>query len=287
MKNLPIEVLRTFVTVAELGSFTQAGDLLGRSQPAISIQIKRLENMSHTPLFIRRGHQLTLSNAGKVFFNYARQILNLNDDAIAQLEQHSIIGKVHFGIPSEFASALLPKIVGRFSQSYPSVSLQVTCDLSQNLIAQRKQKNYDLILVTHNDALHKSSTQLIADDLVWVSSAEYEINHHDVIPLIVAPEPCKYRQRCIQILKEKKQAWRIVYTNPDLNGIQAAISEGLGVTVLAKTTVPSGLNILQDSDKLPHLGKVFISLIYDEEKTDAAVKLLVDYVIMSLSKLSM
>lgn len=282
VKNLPIDILRSFVTIAELGGFTYAGELLGRSQPAISLQIKRLEELVGSPVFIRNGHQLLLSNSGKVLFGYAQQILRLNDDAVSQLRQSDVSGKVRLGIPSEFATALLPKIVGRFSKTYPGVGLEVKCDLSRNLLADNKKDEFDLILALHDNPSTKRGSQIKADDLVWVSSADHDAHAQTVVPLIVAPDPCIYRNRGIAQLNKIKQAWKIVYTNQDLSGIQAAIEEGLGVTVLAKSTVPATLKILKPSEKFPELGKIGISLLYKKSTANEATARLTDYLKASL-----
>ena len=282
MKNLPIDLLRSFVTIAELGGFTYAGELLGRSQPAISLQIKRLEELVGSPVFIRNGHQLLLSNSGKVLFNYAKQILNLNDDVLSQLRQSDFGGRVRLGIPSEFATALLPKIVARFSKTYPNVALEVKCELSKELLADNNKDNFDLILALHDNPSTKRGSQVKADELVWVYSPEHNVHTQTTIPLIVAPEPCIYRSRGISRLTKIKQAWNIVYTNQDLSGIQAAIEEGIGVTVLAKSTVPDTLKILKSSERFPELGKIGISLLYKKSTANEATARLADYIKASL-----
>ena len=283
MKNLPIDLLRSFVTIAELGGFTHAGELLGRSQPAISLQIKRLEELLGFSVFIRNGHQLMLSNNGKVLFNYAQQILHLNDDALAQLQQSDFSGRVRLGIPSEFATALLPRIVGRFSKTYPSVALEVTCQLSKVLLADERKDNFDLILALHDNPAHRRGGQVKVDELVWVYSPRHDAHTQAVIPLIVAPEPCIYRHRCIARLNKHKQPWHIVYTDQDLSGIQAAMEEGIGVTVLAKSTVPDTLRILRSSGKFPELGKIGINLLYKKSRASEATGRLADYIKTSLA----
>ena len=119
MKNLPMDLLRAFVSVAQLNSFTKAGELLGRSQPAVSLQIQRLEELVDETLLVRNGKNLELSEAGENLYDYANQILTLNDLAISQLSKSTITGKIRLGIPSEFATVLLPKIVSRFRQGLP------------------------------------------------------------------------------------------------------------------------------------------------------------------------
>ncbi len=283
MKNLPIDLLRSFVTIAELGGFTQAGELLGRSQPAISLQIKRLEELLGAPVFIRNGHQLLLSNNGRLLFSYARQILHLNDDALAKLRQSEFGGRVRLGIPSEFATALLPKIVGRFSKTYPGIALEVKCELSKNLLADDNKDNFDLILALHDNPATRRSSQLKVDELVWVYSPQHDAHTRTSIPLIVAPEPCIYRQRGIAKLNKNKQPWNIVYTNQDLSGIQAAIEEGIGITVLARSTVPDSLKTLKPSAKFPELGEIGINLLYKKSTANEASGRLAEYIKTSLA----
>ncbi|MCF7980727.1 MAG: LysR family transcriptional regulator [Pseudomonadales bacterium] len=283
MKNLPMDVLRSFVTVAELRGFTQAGELLGRSQPAISLQIKRLEEMVGSPLLKRSGQQLDLTLAGRQLFDYAKKILALNDEALAQFIKPMVSGRIHFGIPSEFATALLPKIVGRFAQSYPSVTLEVTCDLSKNLLNPKSGQHFDLVLALHDNPNAKRSDLIKVEELVWVTSTDHQAHLLPTVPLIAAPEGCIYRHRGINALKKIHQPWRIVYTIPDLTGIQAAIEEGLGVTVLAKSTVPDNLQIIKPSDKFPKLGKIGVSLNYQNKNTNDAITRLVEFVKTSMS----
>ena len=145
-KNLPIDVLRSFVAILEYGGFTQAGEVLGRSQAAISLQIKKLEGQLDKPLFDRSSQAIRLTAAGETLMEYARQMLALNDRAFAELQERSIEGRVRLGIPSEFATALLPRIVGRFSSENPDVTLEVNCDLSKNLLADLDKNAYDLAL---------------------------------------------------------------------------------------------------------------------------------------------
>jgi len=283
MKNLPMDVLRSFVTVAELGGFTQAGELLGRSQPAISLQIKRLEEMTNTHLFSRSSQGLKLTQQGEVLFKYASDILTLNDEAMNTFLKPTLSGRVRFGIPSEFATTLLPKIVGRFAKAYPNVTLEVTCDLSKRLLSEERANQFDLILALHDNPSNKHRGQVKADELVWVTSPDQHAHEKDAIPLIVAQEGCIYRHRAVQSLRKINQAYRVVYTIPDLAGIKAAIEEGLGVTVLAKSTVPDNLKIIKPSEKYPKLGTIGISLIYDHKDPNEAMKRLVEFVATSLA----
>ena len=259
-KNLPIDVLRSFVAILEYGGFTQAGEVLGRSQAAISLQIKKLEGQLDKPLFDRSSQAIRLTAAGETLMEYARQMLALNDRAFAELQERSIEGRVRLGIPSEFATALLPRIVGRFSSENPDVTLEVNCDLSKNLLADLDKDSYDLVLGLHPSPSEAGNNLIKVDNLVWVAGRDDHLEDK-ILPMIVAPEGCIYRSRATEELKRKHQPWRVVYTIQDLSGIRSAIEEGLGITVLAESTVPKSLSIIRDSERLPKLGKIGVSLL--------------------------
>jgi DNA-binding transcriptional LysR family regulator len=274
MKNLPMDLLRAFVTVVEFNSFTKAGELLGRTQPAISLQINRLESMLDETLLVRDGKNLALSIAGETFFDYAKQILSLNDLAVSECTKSTVMGKVR----------LVPKIVGRFAKAYPNVTLEVNCELSKTLLSRSGKAAHDLILALQNNPLEESENLVKTDNLVWVSGSEYNAQKPPPVPLIVAPEGCIYRQRAIRVLNKIKQPWQIVYNIPDLTGIQYAIHEGLGVTVLAKSTVPENLKIIPNSQRYPDLGTVGISLLNVRKNTkNQAIDLLAEFLRTSLA----
>ena len=277
MRNLPMECLRAFVTVAEVKGFTQAGQLLGKSQPAVSLQIKRLEELIGAQVFLRGSHQLELTQPGERMLGYARQILALNDEALAELALPVISGRVRFGIPSEYATILLPRVLGRFAHAYPAVTLEIRCDLSANLLAEEPNP-YHLVLALSDSPERTGSSWIGADELVWVTSARHDTHRQPTLPLIVAPTPCLYRARAIKVLKDVGRSWRISYTNTDISGIQAAIEEGLGVTVLAQKTVPDSLRILPFSRSFPRLGQVRVHLHHQDNREPETVSRLADYV---------
>ena len=278
MKNLPMDLLRSFASVAQLNSITKAGELLGRSQPAITLQMQRLEELVDETLLVRNGKNMDLSEAGDRLYEYANQILSLNDLAVSEFSKSAVTGKIRLGIPSEFATVLLPKIVSRFAKAYPNVTLEVNCELSKNLLTKSGKASHDLILALQDDPNAKDSALVKTDPLVWVAGSDMTSQKVSVVPLIVASQGCIYRNRAIRILDKSKQPWQIVYTNPDLTGIQYAIQEGLGVTVLAKSTVPDNLKILRPSPRFPELGDVGISLLFTgRHRKNEALQLLAEY----------
>jgi DNA-binding transcriptional LysR family regulator len=284
MKNLPMDLLRAFVSVSQLRSFTKAGELLGRSQPAVTLKIKRLEELVDQKLFLRGGKSLELSDAGIALYNYAKQILTLNDLAISQISKSTVHGKIRLGIPSEFATVLLPKIISRFAKAYPNVALEVNCELSKYLLTRAGRESHDLILVLADQDTNLDGDLVKTDQLVWVSSKKFNRTKKDAVPLIVASEGCIYRHTAMTGLSNASLSWKIVYTNPDLTGIQYAIQEGLGVTVLSRSIVPENLHILSASAGLPSLDRVSINIICNEQRSnDEAIELLKEFLTASLT----
>lgn len=282
LKNLPIDMLRSLVMVVEEGGFTAAAEKLGRTQPAISQQIKKLELLLGRPLLDRENAKLELTLAGESLLGYARRMLVINDEAIGYFANPPVSGRIRFGIPSEFAVTLLPKIVSRFAKAYPDVTLEVSCDLSRNLLSTEQRHHYDLILALHDKVTTPQrraiKNYIKTDELVWVSSVGSRAHLQDTLPLVVAPSGCIYRQRALETLGQAKRSCRIVYTIPDLTGIQAAITEGLGITVLARSTVPASLTIIENSTQLPELGSVGISLKLFDQNKNSAVRVLADFI---------
>jgi DNA-binding transcriptional LysR family regulator len=284
MKNLPMDLLRAFVSVSQLRSFTKAGELLGRSQPAVTLKIKRLEELVDQKLFLRGGKSLELSDSGIALYNYAKQILTLNDLAISQISKSTVHGKIRLGIPSEFATVLLPKIISRFAKAYPNVALEVNCELSKYLLTRAGRESHDLILVLADQDTDLDGDLVKTDELVWVSSKKFNRTKKDAVPLIVASEGCIYRHTAMTGLNNASLSWKIVYTNPDLTGIQYAIQEGLGVTVLSRSIVPENLHILSASAGLPSLDRVSINIICNEQRSnDEAIELLKEFLTASLT----
>ncbi|AYM87576.1 LysR family transcriptional regulator [Pseudoalteromonas agarivorans] len=280
MKNISTDSLRTFVMVVEVGGFAKAGDLLGLSQPAVSLQIKRLEDLLGYKLFKKQGQRQVLNQYGELLLPMAKQMMQYNDAILQQFTSESITGKVRLGIPSEFAARILPSIIGDFVSLYPEVSLEVKSRLSKHLLSASRQDQFDLVLAL-NERLNSDKFPIfMQDELVWVGDLAQAKN--EVVTLVTAPEGCIYRRRATDALKSANIKYRIVYSNADLTGLIAALKEGLGITVLAKSTVPSDLNFQAQSKYLPALGSIGISLIKSGGESEHAVDKLAEFIALRL-----
>ncbi|MFT2092473.1 LysR family transcriptional regulator [Paraglaciecola sp. 2405UD69-4] len=283
MKNLSVDFLRSFVTIAQTGSYTLCAERLKRTQPAISLQIKKLEEVVGEKLFLRENNRLTLTLAGSKLLEFGMKMLMLNDQAMAEFGKPQVSGNIKLGIPSEFSTTLMPKIIRRFTHTYPEVSLEVHCALSKDLVCEPLKNQFDLILSLQEQADPEQEGFIITDQLVWVGSQRFVNKVPDKLPLIAAPAPCIYRKRATNLLAKLKRQWQVVYTIADLNGIQAAINEDLGITVLARSTVPPGLFILPQQAELPDLGYIGVCLLNPQKVRSEAIELLAKDMISQLA----
>ena len=285
MKNIPTELLRTFVTIVDLGGFTVAGAFLGRSQPAISLQVKRLEELLDITVF-QRNNGLEVTEEGEVLLGFARRLLDINDSAVTRLAKSRISGQVRLGIPNDFEVSFLPRLLSQFGQAHPEVTLEVNCDLSVTLLKDFQQGHYDLVLAT--DSLVETLPISLGDEfyetIVWVTNGHFDWPEDQPVPLVVYPSGCRYRQQIISKLNAAGIAWRIAYSSSSLLGIQAAIEAGLGISALARSTVPDGLQSHLQIHNNPLLGHVKLVFKHDKGNQTDATKRLYEYLYAGLEQ---
>jgi DNA-binding transcriptional LysR family regulator len=280
LTNLDIDLVRTFATIARLGSFTHAAESLGRQQSTISLQIARLEAAVDTKLLDRSPRSVRLTTEGTVFLDYAQKMLDLNDEAVARFNEPMMTGIVRLGTPEDFATRHLPDVLARFAQAYPSVALEVTCDLTLNLLERFRVGDFDLVLVKQEPSVKAKGLRVWREPLVWVSGSRDFPSYSGPVPLVVSPPPCVYRKRATHALDKARRPWRISYTCGALSGTLAAVKAGLGLAVLPKDMVPTGLHVLEES-RLPDLKDTEIALLQAKDLSTPALRLK-DHIVRSL-----
>ncbi|HKA78780.1 MAG TPA: LysR family transcriptional regulator, partial [Xanthobacteraceae bacterium] len=143
---IDIDQLRTFIAIAETGSFTRAAEVVHKTQSAVSMQMKRLEERLGRPMFARDGRSSKLSEDGERLLDYARRIVKLNVEALAAFSDAELTGRVRLGVPDDYADRYLPEIMARFSRAYPSVELTVTCEPTVELVHRIDTNDLDLAI---------------------------------------------------------------------------------------------------------------------------------------------
>ncbi|WP_374530547.1 LysR substrate-binding domain-containing protein [Novosphingobium sp.] len=261
VRTLDLDLLRCFVTIAETGSFTRAGERLGRTQSTISLQVKRLEEQLGRAVFLRTPRSLSLTPEGERLLGPARQILRLNDAAIAELFEPDMMGRVRIGVPEDFATAHLPAVLAAFAKAHPLVEFEVTCDLTLNLLDRFHEGAFDLVLVKREPSARLEGVRVWREPLVWVARDQLAVAGLETVPLVVSPEPCVYRKRAVDALDAVGRKWRVAYTSTSLAGSQSAVNAGLGITVLPREMVPPYLTPITNDPALPPLYDTEIALI--------------------------
>jgi DNA-binding transcriptional LysR family regulator len=281
LANLDMDVLRTLAVAMDLGGFSKAAERLGRSQSAVSLQMRRLEERVGRPLFRREGRGLALTDAGDVVLSYARQILELNDQAVAAARGIAIGGSVRFGVPQDFGDSWLPGVLARFSRAHPSVLIEVRVDRANKLVERIAEGGLDLALMWGNPPVANTVT-VQRLPMVWIGLKGYAVPRGDTVPLALFESPCVFRQPGVEALERTHRPWRLAFTSPSLSGLWAAAAAGLGVTVRTPLGLPSPLAVLGKSSGLPKLPQIALSLYTAQPEPPQAVARLREILIEEL-----
>jgi DNA-binding transcriptional LysR family regulator len=271
--RLDLDLLRTFVMVAELGSLTRAGERLLISQPTVSLQLKRLEDGLGRSLMWRSPKGVQLTGDGEIMLSYARRILALAEETLGKISEPVIQGLVRLGTPEDFATTHLSGVLARFAQSHPGVALEVTTDLTLNLIERFKDGEFDLVLIKREPMGPTEGVRVWREPLVWAGIRPEIFTSEGPLPLVVSPHPCVYRKRATAALDRAGRSWRVAYTSTSLAGAQAAVRAGLGLTVLPKEMVPPDFFIIDVAEGAPDLSDTEIALIQARQISLPALRL--------------
>lgn len=274
--------LKSFVAIVETGTFGQAAATVNRTQSALSLQIKKLEEQLGCELFARTGRKVALTPQGEIFLGYAERIIQLQWEAISRLREPDVEGEIRFGTPEDFATHYLPDVLARFRQHHPRVQLSVKCDLTLNLIDGFHRGEYDVILAKRDPQCVKGGTKVWREPLVWAAADGHEVEER--LSLVLSPQPCIYRARALAALDRAKRSWHISYTSPSLAGTLAAVKAGLGITVLPAHMIPVGVHPIRKEPKLPHLADAEVALMKRDEMSKVA-EMFAEHIVHSLENI--
>jgi DNA-binding transcriptional LysR family regulator len=284
MHLLDIDQLRTFVAIADTGSFTRAADVVHKTQSAVSMQMKRLEERVGKAVFERDGRLSKLTEDGERLLDYARRIVRLNAECIASFNESELVGRVRLGLPDDYADRYLPEILARFSRSNSRAEVTVVCEPSPNLIDRVQNGDLDLAIITHLDR-HGPSEIVRIEQLLWVSSARHGVHEERPIPLALGRPTCDWRHSATDALESAGRPFRILYVSWHSTAVGAAVLAGLAVSVLPESAVRSGMRILGPSDGFPALPSCKIGLIRNRRETNPLADALGFHIRQSLDNL--
>jgi DNA-binding transcriptional LysR family regulator len=261
LPNLDMDALRTLLLTQQLGSLNRAAERIGRSQSAVSQQIRKLEEQVGQPLFRRQGRGLVLTESGDLILSYTRRILDLNDEAARAVRGASVAGAVRFGLPGDFAETWLPAALGQFKKTHPAVLIEIAVDRNGVLLERLDRGDLDLVLVMGNES-RRDAEHVATLQMAWIGPTGIDVRPHRDVPLDLAlyNSPCFFRRAGIEALDKANISWRLAYTTSSLHSLWAGVTAGLGVTLRTAAGLPSSLRRLDANDGLPPLPMVELCL---------------------------
>ncbi len=259
-RNLDMDALRALVAVVDLASFSHAAQQLGRTQSAISLQIKRLEDLLGQVLLHRTQGRVDGATAeGVALLAYARQILRLNDEAYSCVAQDAAVGTLRIGLPEELMECVFPAAMSRFRALYPRMQLRLQADTSARLLAALERAELDLILFKHcSDRAPANASTIWQEALVWMAGESHADLRPSPLPLALFGENCAFRIAATAALAQAGLSSQLVYSGSSLTGLRHAVRCGLGITALPSSLLLPGMRSLDSG--LPALPPASIAV---------------------------
>jgi DNA-binding transcriptional LysR family regulator len=282
---LDVDQLRTFIAIAETGSFTKAADVVNKTQSAVSMQMKRLEERLDRPVFARDGRASKLTEDGQRLLDYARRIVKLNVETMAAFSDAELSGRVALGVPDDYADRYLPEIMARFSRAYPGVELTVICEPTADLLERIDASEIDLAIVTNCDGRRQTET-FRRERLLWVSSIRHATHLEEPLPLALGRPSCVWRRTAIEQMETTGRAFRVLYSSSNAGAVAAAVLAGLAISVLPESGLRPGMRVLTAAEGFPELPSCRIGLIRNAQEASALANALAGHIVSSLDNLS-
>ena len=258
MPTLDPDLLKAFVAVADHRSFTRAAATLNRTQSAVSMQIKRLEDRLGVDLFNRTKANVDLSSAGEGLLGYARRILTLNEEAVGSLAERKVEGVVRLGVMDDYGTFIVPPLLASFLAGYPRIHVEMETGLTASMPA-RLGAAYDVVIAMHPEG-RGAGEFLRREQAVWATGPSRAVEEQEPLPVALYPQGCLFRKWAIEALDAAKRPWRLAFVSHSLAAVESVAAQGLAVTVVKTGTFPTKLRPLSDRDGMPRLPAADICL---------------------------
>lgn len=268
---MDIDLLKTFLAICDARSFTAAARQVGRTQSAVSLQMRRLEDSLGRPLFRRSGAGVTLTEHGELLVGHARDIVGRTAEAMAAFGRGEVEGVVVLGLPEDYAPRILSSVLQRFAELYPRATVDVVIDESRSLVQRLAEGSVDLAFVTDGEGPPSKAPVAFRDRIVWVGPAEGALHHLDPLPVALWDRSDSYGQEIIGALAAMERRYRVAVLSRNMTGLRTAVTAGLAVTVMVGSSVTTGMRRLGPEDGFPDLRPLAIRLERTHRRTSTIV----------------
>ncbi len=277
---LDSDLLRSFIAVARHGSVTHAARSLHRTQSAVSVQIKQLETRLQSSLFAREARGVSLTEAGERLLQSAEPIVRQLDQVAADFARAPVSGSVRVGIPDEYGATVLPDLLASFAQRHPQVQVSVRCGFSVEFDELVKKGQLDLAVTTsdHINAVENAQV-LMEEETLWVCRKGFPFSDEQPVSLALFERSCWWRDVAVASLQSIERPYRLAYSSDSVAGVKAAVSSGLAVGMLARSSLESGMQVLKPRDGFPALPISYLLLLKGAGTSSPAVEAMAEAIV--------
>src|SRR6185437_2733619 len=280
---LDLDQLQSFCAIADCGSFTEAARRVNKTQSAVSMQIKRLEERLGDDLFVRDGRTVVLTEPGEALYGKARRMLKLNAEIVDMFSNEELSGSIRFGVPDDYAVRLLPKILSSFQKTHPRIVVDVRCQPSEDLLSEMKAGRYDLVVFTQGTR-QEFGELFRTERMFWVAAQGGGALRQDPLP-IAGGVRCCWKENAMEALNRAGRDYRIVYTSSNATVISSAVLADLAVGFLPESALQPGMEIISEGPGLPRLNDAQIAIMRASHAYGGIYDALAQHIVASMGNL--
>lgn len=267
---LDLDLLKTLVAIAETGNFSAAAAAVHRTPSAVSMQVKRMEDILGRAVFIRDSRSVELTADGAFLLEHARRMLALNRDAVARFVQPEIDGVVRLGAPDDVAERFLVDMLRRFADSHPQVTVNVTVDGTDRMIEMLKRGNLDLTMITCEAGFNEDNAEVVfREQLVWAACRGGVAAEQNPLPVSVWEEGCAWRKAALDQLDAEGKPWRVAFQSAHISGQRAAVLADLAVAPIPVSSIGGDIVEAPPHFGLPKLPSYALGILVADDPNPA------------------
>lgn len=281
---LDLDQLQSFCAIADCGSFTEAARRVNKTQSAVSMQIKRLEERLGQPLLTRDGRSVSLTHHGEALYARARRMLRTNAEILDHFSDGDLAGSIRFGVPDDYAVRLLPVILSSFQRTHPKIAVDVACMASEELLAGMKTGRYDLIVFTQGTDQNYGEL-FRTEKMFWVASHGGRALASEPLAIACGPACCIWRKDAMEALNRNGTDYRIAYTSSNATAISSAVLSDLAVGFLPESAMQPGMRVVSEDVGLPRLADAEIALMRASHAYGGIYDALANHIVQSMGNL--
>ncbi len=281
---LDLDQLQTFCAIADCGSFTEAARRVHKTQSAVSMQIKRLEERLGATLLFRDGRSVSLTSHGEQLYARARGMLRTNAEILDYFHEGDLAGSIRFGIPDDYAVRLLPAILSSFKKTHPKIVVDAQCQPSEILLQGMQTGKYDLIVFTQGTS-HEFGELFRTERMFWVSSHGGSAIDTDPLPLACGAPGCCWAIDATAALTRAGRDYRVAFTSNNATAIASAVLTDLAVGFLPESALQPGMKVIVEDDTLPRLPDAQIALMRASHSYGGIYDALASHIVSSMGNI--